>query len=117
MSNETVTTTEKAKRTVDTSLLKDLHAQWEKGGKKVVDKKQATALMAAWKKASDAREESEQAFAAAQRAESDAVKAIVLARGSAKLKLGDGTVLVPMSRGATVYFRKESDPSKVDTFG
>jgi hypothetical protein len=99
---------------VKSPLLSKLHSEFL-ARTKPVEKKDAELIVANWKKASLARERAEAAFVAAQKAESDAVAAIVRARGKGRVKI-DGKDYVPMSRGNTAYLRREGS-DEVPTFG
>lgn len=102
-------------QTKEPSLLDKLHAEFLKAGGKEPDAKTGKALLGSWRAASEARDKAEAAFRKAQTAESDAVAAIIKARGKGRVKI-DGEVHVPMSRGTTVFFRKEGG-SDVPSFG
>lgn len=111
MTNGTNGTTD----TKEDSLLVKLHNQWVAAGSKKVDAKEAKRLVQAYETAAKARKAAEDAFVKAQRAESDSVAAIVLARGKSRVTIG-GVLCSPMSRGQTVYFRKENQ-DEVESFG
>jgi|APFre7841882630_1041343.scaffolds.fasta_scaffold30826_4 hypothetical protein len=96
-------------------LLQVIHEEWKAAGSKAPTAKEAQALVTAWKAASKARDVAEAAFTKAQEAESAACAAIVRARGKGRIKIGDATY-IPMSRGKTVYFRREGG-EEVEAFG
>lgn len=93
-----------------------LHAEYVKAGSPKVDGKTAKTLVSAWEKAHAAREAAESAFEKAAKAESDAVAAIVRARGKGRLKLADGSQFIPMGRGDKVWLKREGGVD-VETFG
>lgn len=96
-------------------LLQVIHEEWKAAGSKAPTGKEAQALVSAWKAASKARDAAEAAFTKAQEAESAACAAIVRARGKGRIKIGESTY-IPMSRGKTVYFRREGG-AEVEAFG
>ncbi len=89
------------------NIIAELHQQWIANGKKKAPEATMAKLVKAYKDASKARDAAEEAFEAAKRAESAAVKAIVLNRGKGRVEIG-GRTLTPMSKGESVYFRPES---------
>lgn len=86
--------------------LAEAHAAFIKAGGKPADGKTTKALVDGWKKAAQAKEKAEEAFTAASKAESETVKALILALGKGRLKIA-GEVYIPMSRGETFYLRQE----------
>jgi flagellar hook-basal body complex protein FliE len=98
----------------DPKLVDSLHAQWVAAGSKKPDQKTAKTLVAAWKAAQKEQEAAEEAYKKAMAKTSAAVSAIVVARGKGRVEI-DGIICTPMSRGETVYFRKES--KEAESFG
>jgi hypothetical protein len=88
-------------------LLAKLHEEWVKGGSKTADAKTAKNLVETWKVKSAARDKAEAAFRETQKEESEAVAAIIRARGKGRINIAGIGIFVPMSRGNTVYLRQE----------
>lgn len=88
------------------NMVQQLHEQWEKNGGKQPAEVITKGLVKAYKEAQKARDAAEDAFLAAKHKESQAVQAIILACGKGRVKIG-GRVLIPMSKGDSVYFRSE----------
>lgn len=97
------------------SLVNKLHAEWVAKGSPKPDGAAAKKLMAAFKDAETKLEAADAAYIKAQRAVSEAVSAIVLARGKGRIEHA-GRKLTPMSRGGTMYFRDET-AKDVESFG
>lgn len=101
--NETAATT----TTTETpSLVEQLHQEWLKAGGKPPSTAKNKELVADYLKAKKAKEAAKAAYEKAQAAESETVKAIILANGKGKLRIA-GEVCLPMTRGNTVFFRGE----------
>ena len=88
------------------SLHNVLHAQWVAAGSKTPSKAEGGKLLKGYLEAHQAKKVAELALEEAQNAETAAVTAIILARGKGRLRIA-GEVHIPMSRGGTVYFRRE----------
>jgi oligoendopeptidase F len=88
------------------NMVQQLHEQWEKNGSKQPPEAVVKALVKTYKEAQKARDAAEEAFNAAKHKESQAVQAIILNCGKGRVKIG-GKVLIPMSKGDSVYFRSE----------
>lgn len=88
------------------NMVKQLHDQWLKSGGKQPAEAITKSLVKTFKEAKKARDTAEEAFIAAKHKESQAVQAIILNCGKGRVKIG-GTVLIPMSKGDSVYFRSE----------
>lgn len=88
------------------SLLDKLDDQWKASGGKSAPEAINKKLVQKYKETSKAKEAAEEALAAAVKAQSDAVQAIILANGKKHFKIG-GKTHIPMSRGNTVFFRGE----------
>lgn len=97
------------------TALDALHKQWVAKGSRKPDEKTAKSLMAAYVKASNAREAAEQTFAAAKEEESKAATAIILSRGKGRFKAG-GVIYTAMSKGDSVFLRKDGGED-LDSFG
>jgi len=97
-------------------LLNNLHAEFVKNGSKPTDPKTAKRMVDRLKAAKKARDAAEDAFAAAQKEESDAWADIIRARGKGRVEIPGLGVFIPMSRGTTVYGRQEGG-SDTPTFG
>lgn len=96
-------------------LLAELHKQWVLEGSKEPTEKQAKKLIADWKAIRKVREVAEKEFREVQQKESAAVRAIILARGKGRFKIGSA-VYTPMARGETCYLRAEGGKD-VPSFG
>jgi len=88
------------------NMVQQLHEQWEKNGGKQPAEAIVKALVKTYKEAQKARDAAEDAFTAAKHKESQAVQAIILNCGKGRVKIA-GKVLIPMSKGDSVYFRSE----------
>lgn len=88
------------------SIVDQLHETWKKNGGKppaaAVNKKLVAEYLAARKTKEKAKAEYEKC----QAAESETVKAIILANGKGKMRI-NGEVCLPMTRSNTVFFRGE----------
>jgi len=93
--------------TKEPSKLDVLHDQWKKSGAKVAPDSVNKKLVDTYLKAAKTKDEAEEALAAAVKAQSMAVEAIILANGKKHFKIR-GRTQIPMSRGDTVFFRGES---------
>jgi len=90
------------------SILETIHDMWVKGGSKKPSKSDAEKLRSAYSKAHAAKETAKAALKAATAAESDAVKAIVAARGKGPFAL-DGRNCRPMTRGESAFLRFDAE--------
>jgi len=88
------------------SLVDQLHEEWKKQGAKPPTSALNKKLVADYTAAKKVKEKARAELDKAQAAESAAVKAIILANGKGKLRIG-GEVCLPMTRGDTVFFRGE----------
>jgi hypothetical protein len=107
----TTTTTATTEAVKPDSLVVTLHKNWVTAGSKKADEKAIKKAIADYKALTAKREAAEAAFKAAASAESDAVAAIVKMRGKGRLMI-DGVLHTPMSRGETVYFRKDGEDAE-----
>ena len=105
MSEENTNGTVPAKE--KSTIIDDLHKEFL-ARKTPVTAKEAKALLDTWTKAHQARIAAERAFDEAQQAETEASKAVVRARGKGRFVTPDGTPLLPMARGKTVFLRNDS---------
>jgi len=97
-------------------LLAVLHTKWVDSGSPKPDGKTAKTLVTAWQKAHAAKTAAEAALNAAIAEEVKATSALILARGKGRIKFPDGSQYIPMSKGDTVYLRREGGVD-VETFG
>jgi len=102
----TETNGQNGQETKGPNRVKELHDQFVKNGGKVPPDAEVKRLVANYKKAHSARVAAQTAFEAAKKAESETVEAIILAVGKGRIKIA-GKVLIPMSKGDSVYFRTE----------
>lgn len=94
------------------SRLDTLDAAFKAGGGK--PSKDAKVLVKAWQTASAAKDAAEAALANAARAQSDAAAALIRGCcGKGRVTIG-GVTYVPMSRGETVFLRREGSAEAVD---
>ena len=88
------------------SLVDQLHEEWKKQGGKPPTSALNKKLVGEYAAAKKTKEKAKSEYERCQAAESEAVKAIILANGKGKLRIG-GEICLPMTRGNTVFFRGE----------
>jgi hypothetical protein len=101
-------TTPETKPEATASVLEKLHTEFEKTYKGKTSKARTKELVTAFAAATAARAKAESAVETATQAETAAAAAIIReVSGKNKVTIG-GNLYSPMSRGARVFFRRES---------
>lgn len=89
-----------------TNRVEELHALFIKNGGKAPPAVQNKKLVEEYLEAKREKAKAKAMVEKAQKRESAAVEAIILANGKGRLKIG-GQVCIPMTKGETVFFRGE----------
>lgn len=101
-----MSTKETVTETKAPSVVDQLHEEWKRQGGKPPTSALNKKLVADYTAAKKMKEKARAEFDKCQAAECETVKAIILANGKGKLRIG-GEVCLPMTRGNTVFFRGE----------
>lgn len=102
--------------TKEPSIIDKLHDEWKSAGSKAPSASQSKDDVKAYLNAKKAKEAAKAAYERAQKAESDTVSTLIRHHGKGKMKIA-GEVLLPMTRGTTVFLRGEGTGEVKDLGG